>query len=376
MYAQPKRIEFLDSLRGLAALFVLLSHTIGAFEWPSSYFAVIQWPFLSIFFNGKEAVAMFFVLSGYVLSKPYVQAGPDTRPMFIPTFYLRRFFRIWPPWFFVFLISIIAHNYLFFQPATQPATTEWLNGFWQAKLTVPDFFRQCIFVLHDSKRQLLNQDWSLGVELKGSAMIPLLIVIARRKYVGFMLPLAVIFLLFVGTGQYYVSFIVGVLVAQYVPGWSMSLVGMGSLIRATILITGLGLYQGFEFAMKVFSDSPFAYKYGWVVTAIGCALILLSVFGSPTLQWILNSKPLVFLGRISYSLYLLQFIFIFCLLPPLVALLNQWGIIQPSVLCPLTMLASCATTIGCAAVMYRFVELPVINFSHRLTKKIQQWFQK
>jgi hypothetical protein len=76
MYSQPKRIEFLDSIRGLAALFVLLSHTIGAFAWPASFFAMARWPFISILFDGKAAVAMFFVLSGYVLAKPYVEIVP------------------------------------------------------------------------------------------------------------------------------------------------------------------------------------------------------------------------------------------------------------------------------------------------------------
>lgn len=189
MYSQPKRIEFLDSIRGLAALFVLLSHTISAFEWPASFVAMANWPFISILFSGKEAVAMFFVLSGYVLAKPYKETGPaPPRRIFLPTFYLRRFIRIWPPWFFAFIASIFAKKFLFFHPATEPAISKWLGNFWHAKLTAPDFFRQCLFVLDDWTRQLLNQDWSLGVELKGSALIPLFVICARRKYVASLFP--------------------------------------------------------------------------------------------------------------------------------------------------------------------------------------------
>jgi peptidoglycan/LPS O-acetylase OafA/YrhL len=375
MYSQQKRIEFLDSIRGLAALFVLFSHTVGAFGWPESFYAPMNWPFISILFNGKEAVAMFFVLSGYVLSKPYVENNvASPRKIFLPTFYLRRFLRIWPPWFFVFVISIFAHKYLFFQPATQPPVSKWLDGFWQAKLTVPDFFHQCIFSLHDATRQLLNQDWSLGVELKGSALIPLLVILVRRKYVAFIFPLAVLFLIFIGTGQYYVSFIIGVLVAQYDSGWNARLARMGRVARAAFFVGGLMIYQGFSLMMEAFQGRPFSYKYGWVVTSIGCAVILVSVLGSQTLQRILNCRQLVFLGRISYSVYLLQFIIILCLLPPLVATLNQFGITQPLFLFSVTILASIAATVGCAAIMHRFVELPVIDFSHRLTKKIQRRF--
>jgi peptidoglycan/LPS O-acetylase OafA/YrhL len=55
---------------------------------------------------------MFFVLSGFVLSRPYVAAGgEDPRPIFLPTFYLRRLTRIWLPWFAAFAVSAIARHF-------------------------------------------------------------------------------------------------------------------------------------------------------------------------------------------------------------------------------------------------------------------------
>jgi peptidoglycan/LPS O-acetylase OafA/YrhL len=377
VYTQPKRIEYLDSLRGLAALFVLVGHTMGAFDWPAHYVFIAHLPFVSILSSGVEAVAIFFILSGYVLSKPYVETGPaPTRKIFLPTFYLRRLIRIWPPWFFAFIASILARKFLFFHPPSQPAVSNWLAGFWQAKLTVPDFFRQCIFCLHDPARLLLMQDWSLGVELKGSALIPLFLICARRKYIASLIPLTILFLIFVGTGHYYVTFIIGVLMAQYDSFLIERLMRLGRAVRVALFVSGLLLYQGYDFFLKVFPGAHWAVKYGWVVSAAGCAVILVSVLGSQTLQRVLNLKAMIFLGRISYSIYLLQFIVILCLLPPLVAVLNQCGITQPWVLFALTMLASVTVTFGCAALMYRCVELPVINFSHWLTRKIQQRFQK
>jgi peptidoglycan/LPS O-acetylase OafA/YrhL len=128
MYSQPKRIEFLDSIRGLAALFVLLGHTQGAFAWPAWFYLPAHWPFISIFTSGAEAVAMFFLLSGYVLSKPFVEIGPaPQRKIFLPTFYLRRFIRIWPPWFFAFTASILARKFLFFtRPPSRRSPPGWL----------------------------------------------------------------------------------------------------------------------------------------------------------------------------------------------------------------------------------------------------------
>ncbi len=128
MYTETKRVEYLDSIRGLAALFVLLCHTAKAFEWPPNYVSLLNLPFVYILFDGKAAVVMFFVLSGYVLSKPYVVSPTTTRKIFLPTFYLRRFMRIWIPWFFVFLCSLIACKIFFALPTTEPPVTKWWLG--------------------------------------------------------------------------------------------------------------------------------------------------------------------------------------------------------------------------------------------------------
>jgi peptidoglycan/LPS O-acetylase OafA/YrhL len=73
--------------------------------------------------------------------------------------------------------------------------------------------------------------------------------------------------------------------------------------------------------------------------------------------------------------YLLQFIFILCLLPPLVSALNRWHIVQDFVLLPVLIITGFLTTGICAWVMYRFIEAPAIRVGHVLTKKIQIWVE-
>ncbi len=377
MYSESKRIEYLDSVRGLAALFVLLSHTIGAFDWPAALSAPGRWPFTSILFAGKEAVGMFFVLSGYVLSKPFVAAaGITPRKIFLPTFYLRRFTRIWLPWFFVFAASIFAQKFLFFHPATCPPISNWLDRFWHVPLTVENFFKQCAFLQHDATRQLLNQDWSLGVELKGSLLIPLFLFLSRGKRVFVLLALAAVFPIILATGHYYVSFIVGVLLARYGEPMTGRLLRASPLHKILVLLLGLSLYQGYDCLVSVLQESRLALQCGWIITTLGCALVLLAVFASSTIQRILNHRVIVFLGRISYSVYLVQFIVILCLLPPLIKLANQLGVVQTPVLFGLSFIASVGATIGCSALSYRLVEVPSINLGHRLTKGIQRRYQK
>jgi peptidoglycan/LPS O-acetylase OafA/YrhL len=176
------------------------------------------------------------------------------------------------------------------------------------------------------------------------------------------------------TGYYYVSFIIGVMLARFGDTFSARLGQSGRLMKTLILFLGLALYQVFEPARATFHEGLFC-QCGWIVSSIGCAVVLLSVFSSPWLQQWLSSKPMIFLGRVSYSVYLLQVIIILCLLPPLIRLLNVWGVVNRPALFTLTLLASVTVTVGCAALMYRWIEVPAIDLGHWLSREMQQRFQ-
>jgi peptidoglycan/LPS O-acetylase OafA/YrhL len=378
MYSEPKRIEYLDSVRGLAALCVLLSHSVAAFAWTPIYSNILQLPYLHILVDGAAAVVMFFVLSGYVLSKPYVSpsAVSSGRRIFIPTFYLRRFTRVWLPWFAVFLVSIAAKKFLFHVPAIQPSISDWLGKLWHAPMTLIDFARQCAFALHDSFRQLIPQDWSLGVELKGSVLIPVFIFLSDRKRRFVLLAVVLFFLLLVGNGHFYLSFLLGVLLARYedyCPVWFQRL---NSISKALALLISLMLYQMLGLLVKTFGTAPMITKYGCLATAVGCCGILLVVRYTPRLQKILGSAPLVFLGRISYSVYLVQFIIVLCLLPWLVRGMNLVGVSGGLLLFLSVILGSVIATITFSTITYGIIEVPAINFGHYLTAKIQKHFKR
>lgn len=187
---------------------------------------------------------MFFVLSGYVLSKPYVIPASNTPPrkMFLATFYLRRVTRIWLPWFFVFIAHIFARKIFWTHPSTNPAVSEWLQHFWLFPMTVGDFLKQSLFLLHDASRQLLVQDWSLGVELKGSLLIPVFLFLTHRRR---WIPISIVaagFLIGLRTGHYYVSFIIGVLLAQHGTRIVAAFSRFPFRFKLLLLVCGLTLY--------------------------------------------------------------------------------------------------------------------------------------
>lgn len=373
--AQTGRIESLDSLRGLAALAVLLGHSVGTMAWPMS----LKWtsiPMVNILFDGRSAVTMFFVLSGFVLARPYLTpVGPSARKLFVPTFYVRRFTRIWIPWFCVFCLSALAKTYFFKAHTTIPPTSEWLQGFWHFPLTLSSVLRQCAFVLHESGQLLLPQDWSLGVELKGSALIPLFLFLLRR-HILFLLGFALLLLVFLPTGAYYVSFVLGVLSARYCnrTGSPMGSLGFGP--KCGILIAGLLLYQSRLVATHFMEVTLSVEKSVWCLTSAGCVLILGATLSSRRIQAALTYSAMVFLGRISYSLYLIQFIVLLCLVPPMIHGLNMAGLQQGAVLLALTVCFSVVVTVAFAAISFRIFEAPSIQCGHWLNKVLQDKLRK
>lgn len=368
------RIEFLDSIRGLAALAVLLSHGVGVLVWSPAIPNIIRIPLLNAAFDGKAAVAMFFVLSGFVLSRPYLTSGttPSPRQLRVVPFYIKRIARIFIPFLSALVLSVAAKLWWFRHYSTTPAQSGWFLQFWNEPLTLHGFLKQCLFLVHDARQQLLNQDWSLGIELKASALLPLLL-LAFRRGPRWLLVIGCALLLW-RTGQFYVSFILGILLAAHLDRL-VSLLGKKNLQWA-LLCAGLLFYQSrlFEVLAGCAPKDNITEKITWTLTSLGCALILLTAFSSQRIQKVLNHAAFVFLGRISYGVYLLQFIILLCIIPWLVHQLNGLGLQNFLILVPIILIASSLLTIATATVFYVIIEQPGIQLGHHFASAYNRRF--
>jgi peptidoglycan/LPS O-acetylase OafA/YrhL len=102
------RVHFkgLDSLRFLAALFVVLDHipmNQGSAGIPSP-----NWG--ALFFRGSAAVAFFFTLSGFLITWLLLAEQRRTGTVGVGRFYLRRACRIWPLYFAIVLLGLAFYN--------------------------------------------------------------------------------------------------------------------------------------------------------------------------------------------------------------------------------------------------------------------------
>ncbi|MFT3704731.1 MAG: acyltransferase [Agriterribacter sp.] len=98
---KKNRLEKLEALRGFAALYVVLFHTLPQ----KIYLAGIN---IGFFFRfGPEAVIIFFVLSGFVIRYTY-EKSVDKSFRF---YFVRRFIRLYIPLFFIFLLGYLIKCY-------------------------------------------------------------------------------------------------------------------------------------------------------------------------------------------------------------------------------------------------------------------------
>ena len=165
---QPSRLICLDSLRGLAALVVLLHHAEKLEPWPPLQH-LMQLPWL----HPKSAVAFFFVLSGFVL-----QIGLCRRPASLlecAHFWWRRAWRLYPLFWLSLLLAAglfftlpVLHSGLSFPEAAGGTVaaadhSDWRQWLLQASLALPGL-----------DGGFINPPiWTLVVEMRVALLFPM-----------------------------------------------------------------------------------------------------------------------------------------------------------------------------------------------------------
>jgi|SRR6476661_41928 len=294
------RIHYLDSVRGLAALAVVFYHFIShRWAWTGWY----SWA--SMIFNGSDAVALFFVLSGLVLSWKYFY--PDESLPIDGRHYrhyaVNRVVRLMIP----FLVAMVGY-YL---------RSHWHEG-WHQKYT--EFFANQHgwleeFMLIRGKHELYVPAWTLEVELAASLLLPFLVVVQRHNR-QLLVLLGVVWivlgppLLFWGM----VPFLYGMWITANFGRIQRYDMRQARWYRFRYL---LYLLVFALFSLRHFTRLyPIPEKVNYWLnlfrldlfyfTSLAAALMLMLLINRPRLQKVLSASPLLFLGRISYSVYLVH----------------------------------------------------------------------
>ncbi|MDB4451912.1 acyltransferase [Akkermansiaceae bacterium] len=360
--SQRERLHCLDSLRGIACLIVLVGHTIGTFAWDSSIYRLFL---INNLIDGRSAVTFFFVLSGFVLT--FSSFGKGARPLLIVPFFMRRVTRIWIPWFFFFLVSWLTKEFIPLPP--QDSLSQSQLVFWSADGTMMDFLKQCLFLLKDNSKALIPQDWSLRVEMRAAVIIPVMILLTRKSRYLLAIFSVILLVLIPRTGHYYLSFVVGVYI-----GYLYSTKSPKGRWPVCFLILGYILYQAQWAGAQITADIPLFVSKDmiWVLSSIGCGLLMLGVLTHHRVRDIMEAKFLGYLGRISFSLYLVHLIVLLRFAPWIMNQVKLWGIEEVFLQQAIVVTGVCLISFVLADLGERFVERPCIALGRITTRLIKK----
>lgn len=284
-------IKQLDSLRAIAVLLVIITHWFPEGHPVNTY---------TSFFNGVD---IFFVLSGFLITRILLENRKEAESLgnskwhICKNFYVRRFLRIFPIYYAaIFVLFLLG-------PKTGTHIRENVVYF----LTYTSNF----YFIHRGKWEgMLSHLWSLSVEEQFYLLWPWLILFIRKK---FLLPLIGLSILVGITGQFFYSelatfscfdgFGLGALLAWaivYRPD-SLSrfykpLLGLAAI--SCLLQVARGVNGGDRILLPSRTLTAFC------TIAVIAAILLGKGKDSVLSRFVLNNKVLVFIGKISYGIYL------------------------------------------------------------------------
>jgi peptidoglycan/LPS O-acetylase OafA/YrhL len=318
------KFRYLDGLRGLAALIVVIDHfaisffpaatdgsvhtTHGALE------SVVQSTPLHLLVSGNFSVCIFFVLSGFVLSAKFFRTG--NRQVVIASA-IKRYFRLALPVLACVMLAFIlmSTNAFFNVPASQITGSNWLGGFWQFQPSFWDaLYHATIGVFIKGSSNYNTVLWTMKTELLGSFLVfAILLTVGKQRYRS--LAYLALGLLLIKT--YYVTFVCGVAICDYhYHGGSQvaRVMHRGYWVPAILLCLFLGSSPVGTLHGTVFQYAAGIMPFGMSVTTtthmLGAIGLVFAIVNTPVIQHLLTTKPALYLGKLSFSLYLTHFLVI------------------------------------------------------------------
>jgi peptidoglycan/LPS O-acetylase OafA/YrhL len=370
-FSKVDRIDEFESLRGIMALWVLLGHVISTFDLPA--FSHLWW--WNILDSNLKAVDVFIILSGFVIFH-LLNAKHETYRSYI----YRRFLRLFPAYLVCLLISIalLRPSLEALQALGTPSPhnairihifTDSLNHFWPQVVAHLTMLQGLVpnRLLPSSDYAFVGQAWSISVEWQFYLLAPFAFAFARERgwrgwaMLAAMMGFLVISRRFLGAGY------VGAHAEYFAVGCACSFLWRAKsgllerfakhsnlLIPAITVLLVLVLRDQWQLAIW------FCVLASCITTRkCGKEKIIAHAISS-----LLTIPPLRWLGRISYSFYLIH----------MAALYSMLWILRGSTLSQtnlmlLTLAGTLVLTLLAAHFSYKWIELPFIEFGRRFPRR-------
>ena len=367
----------LDILRAIAITMVMLTHFSTPFRLPpdSAVAHVITWCI--------HGVTLFFVLSGFLIGGQIIEALKEKTFSF-KVFYLKRSFRIFPPYYFSLLVVAIVHfsgfgGFFSGMPAE--------DGVGLAK----DFLVHIFYVQNYIEVSFQSLFWSLALEEQFYLTIPFLLVLvsiyARKHLHLFIIALILscislrlyLYLSLAGTDyNYWLSFwgpfhtnidilLYGVLGAYFFlkdrnRKWVMSGVGILILLFISFSFISLSIFLG-EPGPSFLNACVLP-----VITGIGFGTLILLSTNIESIKTSLIAAPFRYVARLSYTMYLYHML----LRKPVLVFLKSYADGSSGGFFVFTagFVIYFLVVLAISDLFYRLIDRPVMSFGRRYIASI------
>lgn len=332
----------LDGLRAISILLVMCNHMAGG---P---------PFL----NGSIGVDIFFAISGFLITNILLIEFDEFGDISLRAYFLKRVFRIFPLYYTTIAMYVIA-SFVLYKLTHDGSKLADLYEAFPYLITVNEEF------MFDEKNTLFGQAWSVGIGEKFCFLWPqvLLFFSIKRKAI------------------YYV--IVGAIIAYIIYIAPKGLTERGysrayfELIFASLMTIVVWRYKAAS--TRVFAGnsaffvlcgavSYYIFRYGdllSVLVSIIATFTIISLHISPKqrLAYLLSFKPLVFLGKLSYGIYLIHVLAIHFVS----AVLDRFSWTLPW---SLRFLLALIVSVAASYVLQITIERPMVAIGRSLAKRL------
>ena len=358
------RYRQLDSLRGLGAITVFFAHYISL-KINLPLFNVVQPSPLGILFNGTAALMLFFILSGFVLSLPFIEGE---KPLRLTSFYTKRVFRIYPAYIFAIIFAVVLKEFLFDKNGLAPYA-DWIKNFWNwdwNKENAKEILKTLLMIGPDFKINLIDPPiWSLVIEMKMSIILPFFIVIVSRNSMA----LNIGFLFVMGWLTYEYNawaisvFYLGILMAKYKDQILDKIRLLRTRTVAALIFFSILLYNNnYEFLHLIRRLNLLSkYILSDYLIAIGSCTIMMVVLARKRISLFFEHRIFTFFGDISYSFYLIHV----PLLLTMASLFSDRFLLSPVYI----FLSAFIMAVSLSYLMCIFIERPFQKFAVQLIKK-------
>jgi len=341
----------LDGLRAVAVLLVM-AHHLRAFALPDA-----RWlpP------GGYLGVDLFFVLSGFLITSLLLEERDATGRIAFRSFYRRRAFRLFPA-----VAAFVVVQAAAALVAGQSITDE--VHFWFGAFT---YTSNWVMAANWSVPANTGHMWSLAVEEQFYVVWPIVLLLAVRRWGARVLPwlagagvtIAIAARVYLthrfGSGYPFVYLHTETRVDALLLGAGLAWLVRHGRVPSPSTARAVGWIGAVALAGFVLYTNPTdAFLYtsaGYTVLALAATMLLLGLLDEHfALTRVLSTRPLVAIGRLSYSLYLWHMLVLFIAL----SFLQHHDAVVATT-------AYLVASFALASISYRFVEHPLREFGRR-----------